>query len=296
VKPQHAFVAERPLAQHCPQLLRAGPAPAELAGKLARSGDRLARALAAALAPLFAGTAPKVLSKGTSESEFSNLINSIAPLAANSLIGAGRPGNPLLASIDASAVLRLVERAFGGRGEAPAPLPAAFPVSAELMIGRLETAVCAAIAALSPETGLEISAFSRNGSIAELRLLESAAPLAVQTFEITEPGGHSFTLTLAFPQPALAALFGPPEHAPSPSARRPAHPAAEPFGEIPVTVSAVLVDMALSVSLLAKLRPGQVIPVAVARNVPLCIDGRTIAHGSVGEMDDRVAIQITAAF
>ena len=41
MKPERAFIADRPLAQHCPELLRAGPAPAELTPTLTKFGDRL---------------------------------------------------------------------------------------------------------------------------------------------------------------------------------------------------------------------------------------------------------------
>jgi flagellar motor switch protein FliM len=34
----------------------------------------------------------------------------------------------------------------------------------------------------------------------------------------------------------------------------------------------------------------------VARNVPLRIGTRTIAHGTIGALDERVAVQITQAF
>jgi len=49
-------------------------------------------------------------------------------------------------------------------------------------------------------------------------------------------------------------------------------------------------------SAISALRPGQVLPVSVARSIPLSVGGRTVAHGVVGAVDDRVAIQITQAF
>jgi flagellar motor switch protein FliM len=39
-----------------------------------------------------------------------------------------------------------------------------------------------------------------------------------------------------------------------------------------------------------------VLPVSVARAVPLRVGETTIAHGSVGAVDERVAVQITQAF
>ena len=70
----------------------------------------------------------------------------------------------------------------------------------------------------------------------------------------------------------------------------------EPFGAMPLSLSAVLVDMALPVSTISALQPGQVLPVSVARSIPLKAGGQTIAHGTIGALDDRVAVQITHAF
>jgi flagellar motor switch protein FliM len=76
----------------------------------------------------------------------------------------------------------------------------------------------------------------------------------------------------------------------------PADPLSEPFAELPLEMSAVLVDMRISMAAIAAIKPGSVLPVAVARNVPLRVGDKTIATGSVGAADDRVAIRITQAF
>ena len=54
--------------------------------------------------------------------------------------------------------------------------------------------------------------------------------------------------------------------------------------------------MALPVSAIAALVPGQILPVTVARNVPLWIGETQIAHGTIGALDERIAVQITHAF
>ena len=104
-----------------------------------------------------------------------------------------------------------------------------------------------------------------------------------------------WTITLALPFATLADLFGhgtraPAAHDPGSSA---ANPAAEPYAAVPLPLTAMLVDMNISVAALAALEPGQILTVAVARNVPLRIGNTTIAHGSIGAQDDRIAIQIT---
>ena len=299
MKPERSFVAERALAQHCSELLRAEPSPAEMLAILALAGQRMAKALGPVLAPLLGGEAPQVRAEEPQPGGLDALASRVAPLTANSLLAAGVQAVPMLVSIEAEAVLRLVDRAFGGKGELRGGLPDAFPLSAELMIVRLESL---AITALGMAFGLSwpgsISPKRRDGSLTALAPFAANAELAIQQFTIVEAGGHDWTLSLAMPIAALAGLFGPvvQSEPKGDGAAMPANPAEEPFGAMPLTLKAVLVDMAMPVSLLSKLAPGQVLPVSIARSVPLRIGAQTIAHGTIGALDERVAVQITQAF
>ena len=139
MRPEHNFIAERALAQHCPELLRAEPSPGEALAMLEQAGQRLAKALGPLLAPILGGETPQVRAEASQQGGPDALAMHVAPLAANSLLAAGAQAVPMLVSIEAEAVVRLVDRAFGGKGELRGGLPEAFPLSAELMIVRLET-------------------------------------------------------------------------------------------------------------------------------------------------------------
>jgi flagellar motor switch protein FliM len=54
--------------------------------------------------------------------------------------------------------------------------------------------------------------------------------------------------------------------------------------------------MNMPMAAMAAIEVGQVLPVSVARAVPLRLGRVTVATGSVGAADDRVALQITSAF
>ena len=54
--------------------------------------------------------------------------------------------------------------------------------------------------------------------------------------------------------------------------------------------------MQMPLSRLATLEVGDVLPVAVARSVPLWAGERAIAAGAAGALDDRVALRLTQAF
>jgi flagellar motor switch protein FliM len=235
------------------------------------------------------------LHPGPREYTLAELANDIAPLAANSLLRAGEA--QFLLSVEAKAVLRMIDRAFGGRGAVPAQMPVDFPLSAELMIARLETLIGGAISAALGNPA-PITALRRNGSLEKLSAFADDTELAVQTCCVTEADGTSWQAILAFPLSTLPALFGHCEQAPGthPPTREPRDPLAGPCADLPLNLRAVLVDMAIPVSALSALEPGSVLPVAVARSVPLTVCGATVAHGTVGAQDDCIAIQITHAF
>lgn len=299
MRPEFSFVPERAVARHCPELLRAPPGPADLLPRLDRAGTRLARALGNALAPLL-GEPPAVCCMTGQTMESGAFAASIAPLAGNSLV-AGPGGSRLCLSIEAGVILRLVDRAFGGRGQVPDPLPAAFPLSAELMIARLEAAVLAALAEALGRPATALETLARAGSLADLEPFSDAEALCVLTLAIEEANGIAWSLHLAVAEADLAAMLGEaralPAAAPlaaAPAARR--GPLEEPFAELPLPLRAVLAECRISMSALAALRPGMVLPVAVARRVPVRAGDCTVAHGTVGTLDDRVAVQITECF
>ncbi|MBU3991598.1 MAG: FliM/FliN family flagellar motor switch protein [Alphaproteobacteria bacterium] len=297
MKPQHSFAAERALARHCPELVRAAPGPDELIPLLERAGERLARTIAPAFAPLIGGKGLRIAAPAAGRTTCDALAQAHPALAANLLFGLGPDLLPLLVVIDAAAVLRMVDRTFGGQGDAPEPLPEAFPASAELLIRRLEALLVGALdAALFPDQPDALHPLRRHASLAELEPFPANEPLVALEFAVAEPGGKTWPLTLALPLPTLALGCG---AAPRPGparARQVADPLTAPFGDVPLELAAVLVDMRVSMAVLAALEPGTVLPVAVARAVPLLLGGLAVASGTVGAADDRIAIQITTAF
>lgn len=295
MKPDRAFVAERAAAQHCAELLR-GPSvkPVEVRPALDRMAARLARALPAALAPLL-GQPPRVSVAPARDSDAGTLAVTAPALAAHSLLHVR--GCPLLATIDAAAVLRMVDKAYGGRGEVPDPLPDTFPLSSELMIGRIEALVITRLAAALECREGDVTMARRDGSLIQLAPFADGTPLVIADLVVEEDGRDPWALSLAFPQATLSALFGAEERAaPAQSPRGPASPLHEPFADMALELTATVIDMRMPFPAVAQLRLGQLLPVAVARAVPLSIGGKIIAHGTIGALDDRVAVQITKAF
>lgn len=300
MKPERAFIAERAVAQHCPELIRSvaggmgagASGPAELLPALGRAGTKLGRLFAAALAPLIGGQEVAIKVAAPREITAADLAKDIAPLAANSLLGLS--GGLLLASFEAGAVLRMIDRAFGGTGKAPAPLPATFPASVGVVARQLEAMVAQGLAVA---LGAKAEPLRRHGSLVELEAFTDATPVAILTLSVEEAGSDAWPIHLVLPLGVLAGLIGEAGQAPAkPATPRVTNAAEEPYCDLPLTLSAVIVDMCLPMSVLTQLQPGTLLPVSVARNVPLRIGDKTIAHGAIGSIDDRVAIQITKAF
>lgn len=285
-------------ARHCKELLGTGPSIGELVPALSLIGERLARALGAGLAKLSGGDAPVVRVGMPMDGTLGSIQAELEGLAAHSLLVIGAEGRPMLATFEAAPVFRLVDRAFGGRGDVPHPLPDSFPLSAELLIGRIEATVADALSvAFGGNAEHTVRPVRRETSLRQLAPFDRNEDLLQLSLEIEEAGCTPWSLSLAFPQATLAALIHVPRYPGKGRGRVSApDPAAEPFASMPLPVRAVLVDMTIGFSRLSSLKPGDVLPVSVARSVPLKVGGRTIAAGTIGELDDRVAVQISNAF
>lgn len=286
------------MAQHCSELLGpAVPAISDLAPSLALLSGRLGLSIAAGLARLSGGEAPAVRPDAPRATTAADLEGEAASLASYAVMGIGPERHRVLLTCDAAPVFRLVDRAFGGRGMVPNPLPSAFPMSAELLIQRLEQTIAAALQEALGGGALSVLPMQRDTSFVQIAPFAPGETVFDLSVSVEEPGCEPWTLSLAFPQATLAALFaGRERKLPTPAAPHAPDPMSEPFASLPITLTAVLVDMMVPFTRLAALRPGDVIPVAVARSVPLKAGERAVATGAIGEFEDRIAVQITTAF
>ncbi|MBB4611829.1 FliM/FliN family flagellar motor switch protein [Novosphingobium taihuense] len=292
MKPERAFIAERAIARHDPVLLRPGPSAADLVPALTRMSERLAKAVRGALVPLLGGAEPQINPMKPMQTDFADFCSEIPRLAANSLMQIGTA--PFMVSIEGENVLRLVDRAFGGPGDTPSSLPKEFPLSADLMIGRIEQLVAACLAVSLGGAGGPVRSIRRDASLAQLQAMPDATPVASLTLNVVEQGRMPWAIAFAFPLETLSAMFAHGESKrPAKPARGPAQPTDAPFADLPIDVTAVLVDMSLPLATVSALRIGQVLPVPIARSVPVKVGAKTYAHGTIGALDDRVAIQIT---
>lgn len=289
-----SFGGSRPLARHCTALLRPAPGPDELLPALARAGERFARALRPVLAPLMGGRQPVTRSSAPVAIDLAGLGEDDTDLAAHALAVSEPGAVPVLLSIEGGAVLSLTDRAFGGPGGNPAPLPDEFPMAADLMASRIERLVMQALSAALDRSDEALRPLRRASGLAQLAPFSRETPLSRIDVTVEEPGQTPWRVMLALPTGSLAALLGLTDAVPAGSARsHTAGPDHAPFCDLPLPLRAVMAEIDLPVAAVAALTVGQILPVAVARIVPVQVAGRTIGRGTVGAVDDRVAVQIT---
>lgn len=285
--PEHAQRA----AVHCDALLARRIEPAERGDELLLASQQAAFALREALAEAWSDPALDVRPLPLKTLAGGELAGELTPLAVWSLHRIG-PGTMLLA-VEARPLLEQLDRALGGTGDI-GPLPATLPTSADLYAQRLEPRLMAALAKAVP--GAVFEPGERGCGPVRKPPFPGHAELVLLAFEVTGGAGRPWRLTCAVESAALPALL--PRGAPrAHDAARPAPTLTDPpYADLPLDTRATLVDMDVPLHRLAGLAPGLVLPIIVTRNVPLAVGDTVLATGSVGEVDEQVALMITRTF
>ena len=297
MKPEGSFIAERLAALHCPELLQGTRKAANPLKDLARFGESLPELLERELRALCAGANAEVRVGEPAELEPNAGNDKRDDLVLYSVIAVGPKEVMMVASLPCRAVLGLVDLALGGGGKDYEVPAGKLPLSAQLMFGRFEKMLASVLAEALGIAGPEGVKVKTSGTAAEAYAPFSVCKRTVLPFEVTVGGGEPWELSFAFRGSTASALFAGRESgakAHSAGTRRLSlTPLTEPLGAVSLPLRAVLVDMAVPISMLSKLKPGMVLPVSVARSVPLVAGEQVIAHGTVGAMDDYAALQLT---
>lgn len=296
MKPIHDFVAELPLAQHCEQLI---PPPAPERDLLKDVGDLacdIARELANDMATIASGKTITVTCADAARSNTTAFINRATKQTTHHVIDVHKCG-AMLFSIDHRTALHLTDRAYGGTGEISDPLPDDLPFSASLTLKQISASWCESLARIFPEE-IAPQVLRYGADLGRLDPFRGQSECVHLEMTVEQDGHEPWILAVSASLPDM--------HQTTLRHRRGAKadaaparindPLAEPFGDITLPARAILAQMPVSLARASAFRPGDMLPLAIAREVPLDIGGKTVALGIVGAQDDRVALQITRSF
>ena len=282
-------------ACHCDELLSRAATPPALDIEFARFARGFAEQAHAQLSALCddRGLAAEIVS--TELLPVTDWYAEVGTAHRHSFYSMGQESRGILISVRIGELVGQFERILGGTGEVDESCTI-LPASAKRFAQQFEDRMAEVLQRTSDRRGIAVTA---NGEEAE-----QVAPFAAgervwtATLSVTSAkSARAWKVRLAACHSTIAEIVG--TRAVSPAIGRTIGARGingSAIADVDLPLRAVLVDVPMSIARLASLEPGAVIPVAVNRNVPLLTGNLTIAHGCVGELDDRVALELTQTF
>ena len=270
-------------------------APVMLSG-LDRLGEKLGRRLQAILEPI-AGGKPMVATASVEVVDFGAWAEKVPHFSS---IGVYRmvplKGNVLL-RMDAPMISMLVDCFYGGTGTRIVAARGEFTATETRLIDRLSEALIARLVECWADTlALEPTLLMRETGIGFGAGAASSDQMVVQRFSVSLARDENWPVDIVFPLAALRAvdaLTGSKVHDDG-HADDPVWQARleRQMRDIRLPARTVLARPSLSLAEVMQLQPGDIIPVQIARSLPLIVGDRVVAHGSIGDQDGRAAFMI----
>ena len=212
-------------------------------------------------------------------------------------MSANGPAGTALVVLDGGFVLSLLDLFFGGTGAAPATLPPEFSPAAEVMLQRLAGRFVAPLtAAWEPLAAQSFVARRPETNAALLAGIDGDDAAVVTRFGLAGGNDAPVFIDILYPvgalKPFAATLTGKVLDKAEPD---PAWRAALTRSVMAVRfpVRSVLAEPIVPLSTLMALKPGDVIPISVAADVPVMVGRDRLGAGTVGAANGRAAIRLT---
>ncbi|HEX7857510.1 MAG TPA: FliM/FliN family flagellar motor switch protein [Sphingobium sp.] len=261
-----------------------------------RLGDRLARQLRILLEPL-CGTRPLVTAKPVDRTMFMMWDACVPSFTSLSLYRLHPIKGVVALRMDAPLVSCLVDRFYGGRGNAPDTDAREFRPTETRLIDRLSGQIMTALTKCWADVvPMEAMLIGRETGVVQAEIAEADADVVVQSFDVNLGERDSWTIEFIYPLDGLSNVEG--VNLPrTVEDRRPADPRwqndlAECMDNVRLPARTVLARPDLKMTELMALKPGDVINIHIARHLPLLIGDRVFAHGTIGEQDGRAAFMV----
>lgn len=283
-------VAHRRAAQHCSQLLSRAADPLDPAQEVLALANRFAKDAARGLAELCDARGLQVEVEEPRLLDFDAMLALIGVHAVNSFFSLGTERTGALISVPTCEVNAQFERLLGGDGRVDRT-SVRLPQSALPFVSRFEARMADALREAARRD--EFSLAASLGKAGEIVPFDKSEPVWVLGFSVVPPVGTPWTLTMALCRASLSQLVD--TRAASPATGRAIGERGidrSAIGEMELPLRAILVDADIPLTRLTRLQIGTIIPIAVNRSIPLLVEHATIAHGTAGEVDDNIALEI----
>ena len=203
-----------------------------------------------------------------------------------------------LIAIDGKLTYEMLDRFFGGDGEAPQPLPSDFTGSAEMLLTRLANRIAEQLRpAWDVLAQIDFAPVPVHAPLSVAPEIEGGDAMVVTRIGVAQGNAKPHWIDILYPVSALK------PYTPSLTARViGGEPEAEPEWRNALTraalgvrlpVRSVLAEPVVPVQMLMALKPGDVIPISFGPDVPVMVARRAIGAGTVGTANGRAAIRMT---
>lgn len=203
-----------------------------------------------------------------------------------------------LIAIDGKFAYEMLDRFFGGEGEAPHPLPAEFTGSAETLLKRVADGIATQLdSTWEMLARFEFSVVATTAPLSATPEIDGSEPMVFTRLGLTAGDARPQWIDILYPVAALK------PHAPSLTAKViGGDPEPEPEWRNGLTraamalrlgVRSVLAEPMVRASTLMALKPGDVIPLSFGTDVPVMVGRRKIGFGTVGTANGHAAIRMT---
>jgi flagellar motor switch protein FliM len=203
----------------------------------------------------------------------------------------------ILLVIEPEFVSRLVDTFYGGSGMAAKSRAREFTGTEDSLLGRLSESLMGVLAqAWGEVVTVRPQLRSRETNVSFANLVRPDESVAVARFNVVAPNGKTALIDILYPVASLRSveneLVAKSQEDASVRGEEWRERLATAVREVRVEARTVLARPELSLSELVRLQPGDVIPVSLPSHVPLLVEGRPIAVGTIGEHDGRAALMI----
>jgi len=292
VKSPGFLVAERPLAQHSDQLSASAVSPKELVGALTDVLPRMQTAIAQEMGELTGTDKADVSIEKVERVGAPKVHRIIDQVGVHFLLGM-RGAGEVLASLDRTSALMLTDQVFGGSGEAPTTPPDRLPAAANLTMARLGEAMGRALGnCLERPRALPVA--RQDEVLGKLLPAGEDEMIFLLRAQIVIGGNEPWHIIIAMRESEAERL----RDCSDGGAKRPQHgdrrrPDRAPFGDMPLVLTAVLAEVKLPISRLARLQPGDTLPLPIRSEIPLRLGAVDIARAQPGCENGQIALRLT---